>query len=1032
MHRWLKFGLTVAAAALWVTTAAGQSSDAVHTILLRAGPLSTALDALAEQTGLELLYSPDIVSSRRSARVSGALRVDDALRAVLAGSGLSFRHTAGGAILIVPAPADHAPAIPEILVIGRRTQNSDIRRSENDIQPYQVSTRRQILASHTNTVDQFLRTRLPSNAKAQAASHDPISESASNRSEADLHGLGANQTLILIDGARMPSLPSPAFDLSMRQPDLNGLPLFAIERIETLTATAGGIYGPGATGGVVNVVLRRDYRGGDLSITRGVSGRGDAPLSRIDARLGFTPDAGRTDVMIAASHAAAKGLRFGDRGYAVAARRIAIAQNPLLVVRTNTPADALLIQNVLTGPLTFKPAVGGATLGSAFTSLPIGYGGVATDGVATLTARAGQAQSGLAPDGSGVMRSINSDTAATSLLLNVRHHFGENVEAFIDLIGWNNDGRAREGPVYGQIATVLASAPNNPFAQPVLVTLPLPGDETLVRNRLRTARLAAGLVVQLPRAWKADVNVTLGSVRNVIDRASSFLSTDFNLAIMSGTPGPGGKPTPDPFGNWDNFVAALHAYEKIPNDERVVIRDRFYDASLRLAGPLATTKAGEIYLTLLAEGRREKMPVGKRWLGDGPAFLYPSFTQTVGSLYGEVRAPVVARDASLAALRGLELQLAVRYDDNRTSVPKEPGSYVPDILFEAPAHLKARQAAAAYTAGLRAFPQSHVMVRASISTGILPPTPQQLLSESYRIDFPYGLAIDPRRGDRVVGSEAPFTLYEGGSVRLRPERARSLSAGIVINPEGGNRTRLSLDFTHIDKHGEIVRLHPGRPDYFLANEALYPDRVVRAALTPADAALGFTGGVVTQVDTTAFNIGHTIIDALDISVNRDFRVGREAAIRIYGAASWQPRLRRRTDPQRSAIDYVGFVDGPLRWRGNAGVDWEKGPFTIGANGQYYGRYVAIAAADGAPGEADQGALDLPGIRIPAQVYFDVTMAYRFDIPVSGGRARSLELGFNIQNLFDHRPPIVSQSDFGYSFYGDPRRRRFEVSATAHF
>jgi outer membrane receptor protein involved in Fe transport len=386
-------------------------------------------------------------------------------------------------------------------------------------------------------------------------------------------------------------------------------------------------------------------------------------------------------------------------------------------------------------------------------------------------------------------------------------------------------------------------------------------------------------------------------------------------------------------------------------------------------------------------------------------------------------------------LDGLELQLAVRYDDSRASVPKAPGPLVPDSPIAQAAtqdHVKVRQAATAYTAGLRAFPREHLMVRTSISTGILPPTPQQLFSETRLVDFPFTLTADPRRGSREIGSEAPFELVEGGSARLRPERARSLSVGFVINPEGGRRTRLSLDFTHIDKRGEIASLRSSLAADFLKNEALYPDRVVRAPLTPADAAAGFSGGVVTRIDTTTFNIGRTTIDAIDIGLDRDFRLSGGSAIRVYGSASWQPRLRRRTDPTSASIDYVGFVDGPLRWRGNAGIDWENGPFTIGANGQYYGRYFAVAAADGAPGEEMSAKLDLPGVRIPSQVYFDMTTVYRFSLPTGAGRARMLELSFSIQNLFDRRPPIVSQSEFGYSFYGDPRRRRFEVSATAHF
>ena len=106
------------------------------------------------------------------------------------------------------------------------------------------------------------------------------------------------------------------------QPDLNAIPLHAIERIETLTGTAGGIYGFGALGGVVNVVLRRDYRGLDLHATGGVSTYGDARRLSLEARLGFTPDGGRTDVMIYASRAWSQPLSEGQRGYEARAQAL--------------------------------------------------------------------------------------------------------------------------------------------------------------------------------------------------------------------------------------------------------------------------------------------------------------------------------------------------------------------------------------------------------------------------------------------------------------------------------------------------------------------------------------------------------------------------------------------------------------------------------------------------------------------------------------------------------------------------------------
>jgi outer membrane receptor protein involved in Fe transport len=134
-------------------------------------------------------------------------------------------------------------------------------------------------------------------------------------SEIDLRGLGSNGTLILLDGRRLPSIPTSDRPLSFRQADLNAIPLHAIARVETLTGTAGGIYGFGALGGVVNVILKRDYRGVDLHGTAGITSRGDARRLGLEGRIGFTPNEGRTDVMLYLGHTRSRPLLLGDRDY---------------------------------------------------------------------------------------------------------------------------------------------------------------------------------------------------------------------------------------------------------------------------------------------------------------------------------------------------------------------------------------------------------------------------------------------------------------------------------------------------------------------------------------------------------------------------------------------------------------------------------------------------------------------------------------------------------------------------------------------
>ena len=80
-------------------------------------------------------------------------------------------------------------------------------------------------------------------------------------SQLSLRGIGANRTLVLVDGRRLPKSPSTG-----SSQDLNTIPLGAIERIEILTDGASAVYGSDALGGVVNIITRDDFDGAQMML----------------------------------------------------------------------------------------------------------------------------------------------------------------------------------------------------------------------------------------------------------------------------------------------------------------------------------------------------------------------------------------------------------------------------------------------------------------------------------------------------------------------------------------------------------------------------------------------------------------------------------------------------------------------------------------------------------------------------------------------------------------------------------------------
>ncbi|HET7866221.1 MAG TPA: TonB-dependent receptor plug domain-containing protein, partial [Burkholderiaceae bacterium] len=277
--------------------------------------------------------------------------------------------------------------LPSVLVLGKRTLNMDIRRNRDDIQPYVVFDAEQIAKSGAQTIESFLQTHLPMNAQQNTTSQ--LGPEVSPNGRIDLRGLGADQTLILVDGRRLPSISTGD---SFKQANLNGISISQIERIEVLPATASGIYGGGATGGVINIILKRDYSGFDIDLNYGNAFDGAVRQYRLGISGGFSLEDGRTRVLYSASHADADVLLSSQRDFARRGAQQQLRNDPsdpsVLLGGANicSTADGATCS---TQPLQLKS---GATLPSPFTSVPGNYTGAASDGGAALAARAGQIQ----------------------------------------------------------------------------------------------------------------------------------------------------------------------------------------------------------------------------------------------------------------------------------------------------------------------------------------------------------------------------------------------------------------------------------------------------------------------------------------------------------------------------------------------------------------------------------------------------------------------------------------------------------------
>ena len=156
------------------------------------------------------------------------------------------------------AQADEAAQADSAMLDTIEVTGSRLKRSEVEgAVPVIVINREQIDVSGDVSVADVLR-------DTTFASFGNIRPQSGNTAQSlatiNLRGLGSGRTLVLIDGRRAPTNPMFAAGGS----DLNAIPLAAVDRIEILSDGASAVYGSEAIGGVVNVILRKDFNGAEL------------------------------------------------------------------------------------------------------------------------------------------------------------------------------------------------------------------------------------------------------------------------------------------------------------------------------------------------------------------------------------------------------------------------------------------------------------------------------------------------------------------------------------------------------------------------------------------------------------------------------------------------------------------------------------------------------------------------------------------------------------------------------------------------
>lgn len=209
--------------------------------------------------------------------VRRALVLGAAATAGLAGTALAQTDAATQADQNKAAP--QAQTLQTIVVTGSHISRAEIETSN----PVTIVTAEQIAKTGQLTLGSIIQ-NLP---QVTGSAHTPNLDFGGNTGATfiGLRGLGANRTLVLIDGQRVQGETNQNIDGAV---DLDSIPSAAVERIEVLTDGASAIYGSDAIGGVINIILKSKYEGEQFSANYGISSRGDGETMGANFLFGHT------------------------------------------------------------------------------------------------------------------------------------------------------------------------------------------------------------------------------------------------------------------------------------------------------------------------------------------------------------------------------------------------------------------------------------------------------------------------------------------------------------------------------------------------------------------------------------------------------------------------------------------------------------------------------------------------------------------------------------------------------------------------
>ena len=632
-----------------------------------------------------------------------------------------------------------------------------------------------------------------------------------------LRGLGAGNTLVLLNGRRMPFHPFTTGAIS--PVNVNVLPS-AVQQIEVLRDGASSIYGSDAVAGVVNYIARRRPAGGDLSFRYGTTEHGGG--TDYQGKIGYAaPFAkGRGNYMIGASVYTRDPIYLSQREISKSADKTRYARDPFGAAGGSQDDRT---------PIGIWPRFVTATSTANRWLYPI-------NGVPTLTTTA-------------IPRALYADyntyiigqpqSTRTSLNSRVEYDLTPRLRVFGEFTGYFSTSMTQRQPITladsDRAVTLSVNNPYNPYGSrfysptgaanadgtqrltgtPQTITI---GDMILADGgpeRIETSNRMHRFLVGLQgkfgtSSWEWEVGAMTGGVR-ATDSAVNSIRDSLLIAAAQRTDATAWNPFPYTFKVVGNAVVADQPYQNPAS-----VRGGYTQAATRygntridsfdarVSGDVIKLWSGPIGASVGTEWRRDfKLDRKLPFIGKNPAdsgldtndndiiVMSPRDTfrasRTIASAYAETAIPLVARKNNVPLVRSLDFSASARFerysDFGDTTKPK---------------------------LGLTWRPVASVLFRASRNEGFVAPDLTRVYSPTqFTRSSPPG-ELDTVRSGFFTGAGRPadtrvLTInYNVANRALQPEISKGTSAGLGFEVPGVKGLSFTIDYWEIEQKSLIL------------------------------------------------------------------------------------------------------------------------------------------------------------------------------------------------------------------------------------